>query len=113
MTVEIQDTAPLGLNIIGDIGFVLCCASSSFFLLAIFLHFTTNRSRALDSLSCNAYGMYLIHYVFVVWLQYALLRAPLGAVAKATIVFGVALALSWATSSALLHLPLRAWSTSR
>ena len=51
--------------------------------------------------------MYLIHYVFVVWLQYALLNAPLFAFAKVAIVFNVTLALSWATSAALRHLPLR------
>jgi glucans biosynthesis protein C len=67
--------------------------------VAIFLHFARNRSRVLDSLSRNAYGMYLIHYVFVVWLQYALLNAPLFAVAKAAIVFGVTLVLSWAASA--------------
>jgi glucans biosynthesis protein C len=101
---ELRDAAPLGLQIISDLGFVLSCASSSFFLVAIFLHFARNRSPVLDSLSRNAYGMYLVHYVFVVWLQYALLNAPLFAVAKATIVFGTTLVLSWATSTALRRL---------
>jgi glucans biosynthesis protein C len=107
LVVDSQDTAPVGLDIVADLGFVLCCASSSFFLLAIFLRFARNRSRILDSLSGNAYGMYLVHYVFVVWLQYALLNTPLFAVAKAAIVFGVTLLLSWAASSALRYLPLR------
>src|SRR5262249_28169423 len=105
--VDLGDTAPLVPQIIADLGFVLCCASSSLFFLAIFLRFAKNRSRVLDSLSRNAYGMYLIHYVFVVWLQYALLNAPLFAVAKAAIVFGFTLVLSWATSSSLRYLPLR------
>jgi glucans biosynthesis protein C len=103
---ELRDAAPLGLQIIADLGFVLSCASSSFFLVAVFLHFARNRSRVLDSLSRNAYGMYLVHYVFVVWLQYALLNAPLFAFAKAAIVFGVTLVLSCATSAALRRLPL-------
>jgi hypothetical protein len=103
---ELRDAAPLGLQIIADLGFVLCCASSCFFLLAVSLHFARNRSRVLDSLSRNAYGMYLLHYIFVVWLQYALLNAPLFAVAKAAIVFGVTLVLSWAASAALRRLPL-------
>jgi surface polysaccharide O-acyltransferase-like enzyme len=60
----------------------------------------------LDSLSRNAYCMYLVHYVFVVWLQYALLNAPLFALGKAAIVFGATLVLSWATSAALRRLPL-------
>ena len=34
-----------------------------------------HRRRWLDSLSANAYGMYLVHYPFVVWMQYALLDA--------------------------------------
>jgi len=109
LIIGLQDAGPLGLQIIANIGFVLCCASSSFFLLALFLHFAKNRSRMLDSLSRNAYGMFLIHYVFVVWLQYALLNAPLFAVAKAAIVFSVTLVLSWAISEALWQFPLRVW----
>jgi hypothetical protein len=106
LTFELRDAAPLSLQISADLGFVLSCASSSFFLVAVFLHFARNRSRVLDSLSRNAYGMYLVHYVFVVWLQYALLNAPLFALAKAVIVFGATLVLSWATSAALRCLPL-------
>jgi glucans biosynthesis protein C len=104
---DLHDAAPLGLQIAADLGFVVSCASSSFFLLAVFLHLAGNRSRVLDSLSRNAYGMYLVHYVFVVWLQYALLSAPLFATAKAALVFGATLALSWAVSAALRRLPLR------
>src|SRR5262249_37573555 len=54
---EFRDAAPLGMQIIADLGFVLSCASSSFFLVAVSLHFAGNRSRVLDSLSRNAYGM--------------------------------------------------------
>ena len=57
-------------------------------LLAIFLRFAAWRAQALDSLSVNAYSMYLLHYVFVVWLQYALLDIALFAIGKAAIVFG-------------------------
>jgi surface polysaccharide O-acyltransferase-like enzyme len=69
------------------------------------------RDRRLDSLSQNAYGIYLVHYVFVVWLQYALLDASLDAFGKVAIVFVAALALSWATSGGwsalrLLHFGL-------
>jgi peptidoglycan/LPS O-acetylase OafA/YrhL len=104
---KLRDGAPFGLQIIADLGFVLSCASSAFFLVAIFLHFARNRSRVLDSLSGNAYGIYLVHYVFVVWLQYALLHAPLFAFAKAAIVFGVTLVMSWATSAVLRRVALR------
>jgi glucans biosynthesis protein C len=103
----LRDAGPPGLQIIADLGFVLSCASSSFLLVAVSLHFAKNRSQVLDSLSRNAYGMYLVHYVFVVWLQYVLLNAPLFAFAKAAIVFGVTLVLSWAASAALRRFPLQ------
>ena len=89
-----------------DLGFVLACASGCFFFVAIFLRFGQHRSRAYDSLSDSAYGMYLVHYVFVVWMQYALLNVALFAVAKAAIVFAVTLMLSWAAIVAMQRLPL-------
>jgi surface polysaccharide O-acyltransferase-like enzyme len=63
--------------------------------IAISLHFATRHSRLLDSLSANAHGLYLVHYNFVVWLQYALLGTALFAVIKAAAVFGGTLVLSW------------------
>jgi hypothetical protein len=44
--------------------------------------------------------MYLLHYVFVVWMQYALTEVALVAVAKAAIVLAITLALSWALAAA-------------
>lgn len=70
--------------------------------------------RALDSLSANAYGIYLVHYVIVVWLQYALLDVALPAVAKGVIVLGLALPASWSVSVGLRTLfPLLARLGSR
>jgi hypothetical protein len=42
----------------------------------------------------------------VVWLQYALLNAPLFAPAKAMIVFAVTVILSWGTTTALRRVPI-------
>jgi hypothetical protein len=50
--------------------------------------------------------MYLIHYVFVVWLQYALLGAALPAVVKASIVFTGTVIASWGVMLALGRIPL-------
>jgi glucans biosynthesis protein C len=63
-----------------------------------FFHF---RDRAFDSLSINAYGIYLLHYAVVVWLQYALLAVALPAGAKVILVLAPALVLSWAASAGL------------
>jgi acyltransferase-like protein len=91
--------APLPLQLVAGIGYVLACASGCFALVAVCLRFASERRRTLDSLSANAYGMYLLHYVFVVWMQFALMEVALFAVAKAAIVFAVALTLSWALSA--------------
>jgi hypothetical protein len=50
--------------------------------------------------------MYLVHYVFAIWLQYALLETGLLAIGKATIVFGGTLFMSWAIIAALGCVPL-------
>ena len=105
LTFDDGAAAPLALRILAEFGFVLACAGGCFSLAALALRFATGRSRVLDSLSDNAYGMYLIHYVFVIWLQYALLPAPLFAVAKAAIVFAVTLIVSWALTAAMRAVP--------
>jgi membrane-bound acyltransferase YfiQ involved in biofilm formation len=89
--------ASLALEFAADLSFVPACAAGSFFLIAVCLRFGTGQSRLIDYLSANAYGIYLVHYVFIVWLQYALLALPLFAVAKASLVFGGTLLLTLAT----------------
>jgi peptidoglycan/LPS O-acetylase OafA/YrhL len=90
---------------IGGVGFVLSCAASSFALLALFLRFAKARVKMLDSLGDNAYGIYLVHYPFVSWLQYLLLTAPLSGIVKGTVVFLGALVLSWTVTAALRRIP--------
>jgi glucan biosynthesis protein C len=94
-------SAPLILQIGADASFALAGASGCFFMIAASLRFGGVRSPIVISLTRNAFGIYLIHYVFVVWLQYALLAAPLFAFLKAAIVFGGALALSWGATAAI------------
>jgi surface polysaccharide O-acyltransferase-like enzyme len=60
---------------------------------------------SLAGLGGSAYGMYLVHYLFVVWLQFALLGIVLPAVLKGAVVFGGTLLLSWSTVAALRRLP--------
>jgi hypothetical protein len=100
--------APLGIEIASDFGFALACACGCFFLIAVCLRFATRRWRMLDILSANAYGLYLVHYDFVVWLQYALLSAALLAAVKAAIVFSGTLVLSLIATLAVQRIPLGA-----
>jgi peptidoglycan/LPS O-acetylase OafA/YrhL len=82
--------------LIASLSYPVACACGGLTLLALCLRFAGGvRFWVLDSLSANAYSIYLIHYMFVVWLQYALLGSGLIAPAKAAIVLAVALTASW------------------
>ena len=94
------------LTIFADLGFAFSSALSCFGVLSFFLRFFATPSPVLETLSRNAYGMYLFHYSFVIWLQYTLLSSPLCAVGKAGIVFTGTLALSWVTTVAVSQLPI-------
>ncbi len=94
-----------GWQIASDLTWALACATLSFAFLASFVRFVRKPSKVWDSLSANAYGIYLVHYAFVIWLQYALLPAGLPGVAKGLFVFVAAAGLSWATTAALRRAP--------
>jgi fucose 4-O-acetylase-like acetyltransferase len=89
----------------GNFTFVLACACTSLACLAIFLRFVRRAHRLTDSLSANAYGIYILHYFCVTWLQLALLHAGLPGAVKWLAVFAGAVALSWSLSALLRRLP--------
>jgi glucans biosynthesis protein C len=101
VTMPDWNNAALVAKFAAGIGFVVACAAGCLCALAICLHFAHWRSRASGSLSANAYRMYLIHYMFAVWLQYALLGIGLFAIGKAAIVFAGTLIMSWAVAAAI------------
>jgi surface polysaccharide O-acyltransferase-like enzyme len=82
------------------VAFALFCTAANLALLATFGRLG-RQFAVLDSLSANAYGIYLIHYLFVVWGQYALLDLRIGAIPKAACVFTGALGLSWGCTAAM------------
>jgi peptidoglycan/LPS O-acetylase OafA/YrhL len=106
LTALILDDAPLGigpfpqLGVVVNLSFALLAATACFAFAGVFLRFAGRSSTVADELSKNAYAIYLFHYLFVVWLQYALLSLALPAIAKAMIVFVLALLLSWAAAVA-------------
>jgi hypothetical protein len=105
LAMRYSTAVPPGLQFVVDSSFALACVSGCFFVLAACLRFGTVRSPILESLSNNAFGIYLLHYVFVVWLQYLLLGVGLFAVGKGTIVFGVSLLLAWVATAAMRRVP--------
>jgi len=104
LTMPDWSTAPVAAKLGSTLAYPIASVAGGLYLLAIFLRFSRMRSRILDSLSANAYGMYLVHYVFVVWLQYALLPAGLPAIAKAFLVFAGSMVLSWPASIVISRL---------
>jgi peptidoglycan/LPS O-acetylase OafA/YrhL len=97
--------SPRSWEVAADCGFVLSCAAISFAFLALFVRFAKRRIKIWDSLAANAYGIYLVHYAFVSWLQYSLLKATLPGIAKGSLVIVGGLALSWAAIAALRRVP--------
>ncbi|HEX6096210.1 MAG TPA: acyltransferase [Thermoanaerobaculia bacterium] len=87
------------LSAIGNFAFVLSCAASSLAFIALFVRFARRSNRVADSLSANAFGIYLVHYACVSWLQLAMLRAPLSGAAKGAIVTVAAILISWALTA--------------
>ena len=96
---------PVRWAVIGGILFALACAVSCLACLAVFLRFARRTRPLFDSLRDNAYGMYLIHYAFANWLQFALLGAPLPAIAKGLLAIIGTVLLSWGVTAALRRIP--------
>jgi hypothetical protein len=102
---------PVWWEIAYALAFVSYGVAQTFNILALFLRFGNDGSSSLDPLRDSAYGIYLIHYVPVLWLQYALFDISLApvvqvtAIIKAIIVFVLTLTLSWAATEALRKIP--------
>jgi surface polysaccharide O-acyltransferase-like enzyme len=99
------DVLPVWYEACYGVLFVTFSAATTFTILAVFLRFMRDGHSLLDPLHADAYGIFLVHYVFVLWLQYALFDVDLPAVVKAPIVLVLALALSWASTALLRKIP--------
>ena len=106
LTVNGQAPGEPGLELIADLGFALCAASACLGWMAVCLRFGTMRRPWIDDLSESAYGIYLVHYPFITWLQYILLGVAMFAAAKAAIVFTGTLMLSWAVTASMRRIPV-------
>jgi surface polysaccharide O-acyltransferase-like enzyme len=76
-----------------------------FAILAYFLRFKRSGWSILDPMQGEAYGMFLVHYPIVLWIQYWLFDVDVPAVVKVMVVFVLTVALSWAATAALRKIP--------
>jgi glucans biosynthesis protein C len=84
---------------------VVSCVASCFGFLALFRGAVRKRRPWMDSLSRSAYVIYIVHYVYVLWLQRALMGVNVHASLKFLVVFTGATLFSWLTAQCLLAFP--------
>ncbi|WMT76571.1 acyltransferase [Bradyrhizobium sp. Ash2021] len=85
--------------------FALFSAAMTFTVLAIWLRSAESRLSLLDAMRPSAYGIFLVHYIFIIWLQYAVYEYSWPAEVKAAVVFAGALSLSWGLTVMLRKIP--------
>jgi len=74
-------------------------------LLALAVRFGRRHTAVGDSLSANAYGIYVVHWPIVLWLQLALVLIPLDPIAKGVLAIVAGFGLSWLASALLRAVP--------
>jgi surface polysaccharide O-acyltransferase-like enzyme len=85
--------------------FAVFSVSVMFLILGYFQRFKQSGWSLLDPLRADAYGMFLVHYPIVLWLEYWLYDYDLPAIIKVVIVFTLTVLLSWAATAALRWIP--------
>jgi peptidoglycan/LPS O-acetylase OafA/YrhL len=62
--------------------------------------------KLLDAVRPYAYGIFLTHYIFIIWLQYAVYDYSWPAFVKFAVVFIGTLVLSWTATALLRKAPI-------
>jgi peptidoglycan/LPS O-acetylase OafA/YrhL len=93
--------APRSAQAAAAAAYALSCAASSFALCALFVRFAARPGPAKAHLAASAFGIYVLHYPVVSWLQRAALGLALPGIVKAAGVTLLAIALSWALAGVL------------
>jgi hypothetical protein len=96
---------PMERTLVSEIAFVVCCWAMVSGMIGFFLRFAKRHVRLCDSLSENSYGIYIVHYGFVTWLQYLLLENGLSPLIKGMVVFFGTLTLSWVLVVSIRRVP--------
>ncbi len=88
------------------IAFALFSAAMAFTIPATSLRLARSSLSLLDAMQPSAYGIYLLHYVFIIWLQYAVYDPAFPVAIKAAIVFTGTLGGSWMLTVLLRKIPV-------
>lgn len=85
--------------------FVTFSAAILFAILGYFVRFKRSGFSVLDWMQAHAYGMFLVHYPIVLWIQYWLFDSRIPAIAKGLTTFVFTVLLSWGLTAVLRTIP--------
>ena len=103
----LQDGPAWEIKLILSTAFTLCCSFTSLAALGLARSLFRTSWSVAGHFSENAYGVYIFHYAFVIWLQFGLLTQPMSAVVKFLVTFPVALTASWSLTALLRRTPAK------
>jgi surface polysaccharide O-acyltransferase-like enzyme len=90
------------------LAFASYSAAMAFTVPATSLRLAHSSLKLLDAMQPSAYGIYLLHYIFIIWLQYFVYDLPWPAFVKFAIVFTGTLGGSWVLTVLLRKIPVMA-----
>jgi Acyltransferase family len=99
------NSPPLWWHTAYGLVFAMFSAAMTFTVPAVFLRFERSSFGLLDAMRPSAYGIYLLHFIPLIWLQYAVYDPAFPAFAKFAIVFTGTLSISWALTVLLRKMP--------
>jgi surface polysaccharide O-acyltransferase-like enzyme len=96
---------PLSWKASYGLAFANYSAAMAFTVSAVFLRFSEIGWRLLDALRPSAYGIFLSHYIFIIWLQYAVYEYSFPTFVKFAVVLSGTLSMSWGLTVMLRKIP--------
>jgi hypothetical protein len=99
------NSPPLWWHTAYGLAFAMFSAAMTFTLPSVFLRFARSSFWLLDAMRPSAYGIYLLHFIPLIWLQYVVYDPAFPAFVKFAIVFTGTLSLSWAFTVLLRKIP--------
>jgi surface polysaccharide O-acyltransferase-like enzyme len=100
------NSPPLWWHTAYGLVFAAFSAAMTFTVPAVFLRFERSSFGLLDAMRPSAYGIYLLHFIPLIWLQYVVYDPAFPAFVKFAIVFAGTLSMSWALTVLLRKIPL-------
>src|SRR5258707_2235215 len=101
-----SNSPPLWWHTAYGLAFAMFSAAMTFKVPAVFLRFARSSLWLLDAMRPSAYGIYLLHFIFLIWLQYIVYDPAFPAFVKFAIVFTGTLSMSWALTVLLRKIPV-------